>query len=84
MFRGSFLLPRTHGDCGFVFPAYHDDILNRRIASIQIQVPAEVVFAVRDDLAYKLADKIGAGTDRGFLPELTGFSPIPTGIQFCW
>lgn len=59
--RGSVMLPRAHGDHRMILPSFYHHILNGGIAAVQIQVPAEVTLAIRDDSADELADQVGTG-----------------------
>ena len=65
-----------------ILPSFHHHILNGGIAAVQIQVPAEVAFAVRDNSADKLADQVGAGFRLGQIQDLfQGFlNPAPLGL----
>ena len=79
---GSVVLPRAHGDHRMILPSFHHHILNGGIAAVQIEVPAEVAFAVRDNSADKLADQVGAGFRLGQIQNLfQGFlNPAPLGL----
>ena len=76
------MLPRAHGDHRMILPSLHRHVLNGGITAVQIEVPAEVAFAVRHDAADELADQVGAGFRLGQIQNLfKGFlNPAPLGL----
>ena len=72
--------PRTDGDHRMILSSLHRHVLDGSIAAVQIEVPAEVAFAVRDNSADKLADQVGAGFRLGQIQNLfQGFlNPAPS------
>ena len=76
------MLPRTHGDDCVVLPSLHRHVLNGGSASVQVQIPVEVAFAIRDDSADELADQVGTGFWLGQIQDLFQrfLNPAPLGL----